>query len=155
MVYFLLCLGIFEISTLVGSHDPFILMPVSRSIIRKQLLGLNPRKAVGLDKIPSFFLHDGPNSIVEPVCHLINTSIFTEMVPSGFKQARVRPLFKKGSKLDAFYLSYQKFLRGLFMISFCTICRNKACCTSINRALEGPFQPIHVLLACLILLKPS
>ena len=85
----------------IGSRDPFILMPVSRGFIRKQLLGLNPRKAVGLDEIPSFFLRDGADSIVEPVCHIVNTSIFTEMVPSGFKQARVRPLFKKGSKLDA------------------------------------------------------
>ena len=76
-------------------------MPVSRRFIRAQLLSLNPKKAVGLDGVPSLFLRDGAESIIEPICHIINTSIFTEVVPSGFKQARVRPLFKKGSKLDA------------------------------------------------------
>ena len=46
------------------------------------------------------FLRDGSASIVEPLSHIINTSIFMEQVPLGFKQARVLPLFKKGSKLD-------------------------------------------------------
>ena len=68
--------------------------------IRKQLQALNPKKAVGLDELSSLFLRDGASVIVGPVQHIINISILTEAVPSCFKQARVLPLFKKGSKLD-------------------------------------------------------
>ena len=84
----------------VGGRDPFVLMPVSRHFIRKQLQSMNPRKAVGLDGIASVFLRDGATVITEPVAHIVNLSITTETVPSGFKQAKVLPLFKKGSKLD-------------------------------------------------------
>lgn len=84
----------------LGLRDRFILTPVSRFTIRKHLLSLNPKKAVGLDDVASNFLRDGANSIVEPVAHIINLSITTETVPSSFKDAKVLPLFKKGSKLD-------------------------------------------------------
>ena len=55
---------------------------------------------VGLDDISSLFLRDGAEVIVKPVQHIVNLSITTESVPSGFKQARVLPVFKKGSKVD-------------------------------------------------------
>ena len=55
----------------LGLRDPFILMPVSRRFIRAQLLSLNPKKAVGLDGVPSLFLRDGAESIIEPICHII------------------------------------------------------------------------------------
>ena len=68
--------------------------------IRKQLFSLNPRKAIGLDDVASRFLHDGAESIVSPVTHIVNISILNETVPAAFKEAKVVPLFKKGSKLD-------------------------------------------------------
>ena len=76
-------------------------MPVTSHFIRAQLRSLNVRKAVGLDEIPSLFLRDGADLLVTPISHIINSSIFTERVPLGFKQARVAPLYKKGSRLDA------------------------------------------------------
>ena len=86
--------------TKIGLRDPFVLMPVSSHFIRKQLLSLNSKKAVGLDDISSLFLRDGADSIIAPVSHMINMSIMSQTVPSAFKQARVLPLYKKGSKLD-------------------------------------------------------
>ena len=83
-----------------GLSHSFTLSPVSRHFVLKQLQSLNPNKAVGLDGISSKFLRDACDTIVEPVCHIINLSIITEVVPNGFKQAKVIPLFKKGSKLD-------------------------------------------------------
>ena len=53
-----------------------------------------------LDELSSLFLRDGAGAIVGPIQHVINISILTEVVPSSFKQARVLPLFKKGSKLE-------------------------------------------------------
>ena len=81
------------------SHS-FTLTPVSCGFILKQLRSLNPNKAIGLDGVSSRFLRDGADVIAEPVCHLVNMSILTETVPSGFKSAKVVPLFKKGSKLE-------------------------------------------------------
>ena len=45
-------------------------------------------------------MHDGAESIVLPVTHIINLSISNETVPAAFKDAKVVPVFKKGSKLD-------------------------------------------------------
>ena len=73
---------------------------MSRHFILKQLKSLDPNKAIGLDGISSRFLNDGAEAIVEPVSHIVNISILTETVPGSFKQAKVIPLFKKGSKLD-------------------------------------------------------
>ena len=87
--------------TRLRMRDPFVISPVSRHFIRQQLTTLNPKKAVGLDGISSRFLRDGATAIVEPVSHMINLSITTETVPTAFKVAKVVPLFKKGSKVDA------------------------------------------------------
>ena len=94
--------GIFNISNAVFRHvhfrnrASFTLSPVSRVFIRKQLLSLN---SVGLEDISSRFLRDGIGHIVEPISHIINISILTEVVPEGFKSAKVIPLFK-GSRLE-------------------------------------------------------
>ena len=85
---------------LSGASTSFTLSPVSRGFLLKQLRGLNPHKAIGLDGISSRVLRDSADAIIEPVSHIINISILTETVPSSFKQAKVIPLFKKGNKSD-------------------------------------------------------
>ena len=84
----------------VGLRSRFVLSPVSRHFVTTQLASLDPKKAIGLDSLSSFFLRDGAESVSLPVLHIINISILTETVPESFKEARVVPLFKKGSKLD-------------------------------------------------------
>ena len=85
----------------MGLREKFVISPVSHSFIRKQLLSLNPNKAIGLDGISSRFLRDGVDKITGPINHIVNLSIITETVPMGFKLAKVVPLFKKGSRVDA------------------------------------------------------
>ena len=85
---------------IIGTKPSFVLSPVTSHFIRKQLSSLDPRKAIGLDDVASRFLHDGAESIVLPVTHIINLSISNETVPAAFKDAKVVPVFKKGSKLD-------------------------------------------------------
>ena len=84
----------------LGLRPSFVLSAVSTHFIRKQLCSLNPRKAIGLDGISSLFLRDAVDHIVIPVSHIINLSLLSESVPRSFKEARVVPLYKKGSKLD-------------------------------------------------------
>ena len=84
-----------------GIHSPsFTLSPVSRKFIFDQLSSLKKDKSTGLDGISSRFLKDGADAIVNPVLHVINLSITSEVVPIEFKKARVKPLFKKGSRLN-------------------------------------------------------
>ena len=78
----------------------FTLTPVSKHFVLKQILSFNPRKGAGLDDISPRFLHDGAEHLACPIQHIINLSILTETVPSGLKQAKVVPIFKKGSRLD-------------------------------------------------------
>ena len=78
----------------------FTLSPVSRAFIRSQLVSLKTDKSTGLDGIPPRFLKDGADFLVEPIAHIVNFSILSEAVPSGFKNARVKPLYKKGSRLE-------------------------------------------------------
>ena len=80
----------------LGLRSCFVLSPVSRHFIVTQLASLDPKKAIGLDDLSSFFLRDAANSITLP----INASILTKTVPESFKEAHVVPLFKKGSKLE-------------------------------------------------------
>ena len=61
---------------------------------------LKVNKSTGLDGISSRFLKDGADVIADPILHIINLSISSEIVPSEFKMARVKPLFKKGSRLE-------------------------------------------------------
>ena len=84
-----------------GVHGPsFILATVSRHYILKQLEAIKVDKSTGLDNISPRFLKDGAQLLVEPIAHIVNFSITSETVPSGFKNARVKPLYKKGSRLD-------------------------------------------------------
>ena len=84
----------------LGLRSRFVLSPVSRHFITTNLAALDPKKAIGLDDLSSFFFKDGADSISLPIMHIINIFILTETVPESFKEARVIPLFKKGSKLD-------------------------------------------------------
>ena len=84
----------------LGMKPRFTLTAVSTHFVRKQLASLDPKKAVGLDNVSSLFLRDGASSLATPVAHIINMSITNETVPKSFKDAKVIPLFKKGSRLD-------------------------------------------------------
>ena len=80
--------------------NSFELSPVSRFDILKELNCLETGKSVGLDGLSARFLKDGAVVLADPITHIVNFSISAESVPSGFKDARVKPLYKKGGKLD-------------------------------------------------------
>ena len=79
----------------------FTLMPVGVHFIRGVLENMKPNKSTGLDDISARFLKDGMDFLVGPIGHIVNSSIMTEIVPDVFKDARLTPLYKKGSRLEA------------------------------------------------------
>ena len=64
------------------------------------LKGLNPSKAAGIDNLSGKFLKDGADILARPISQLCNLSIKLNLFPRSRKIAKVKPLFKKGSKTD-------------------------------------------------------
>ena len=64
------------------------------------LKGLNPSKAAGIDNLSGKFLKDGAHVLARPISQLCNLSIKLNSFPRSCKIAKVKPLFKKGSKTD-------------------------------------------------------
>ena len=64
------------------------------------LKGLNPSKAAGIDNLSGNFLKDGADMLARPISQLCNLSIKLNSSPRSCKIAKVKPLFKKGSKTD-------------------------------------------------------
>ena len=65
------------------------------------LLTTNPSKAAGLDNLAGKFLREGASVLVTPVTEICNLSIRLSAFPDKCKIAKLKPLFKKGSKTEA------------------------------------------------------
>ena len=84
----------------VSTHTNFNLSHVSEEFVYKELCKLNPQKSTGIDDISPIFLKDGASELKGALTFIINLSIDTKTVPDEMKFAKVKPLFKKGSRLD-------------------------------------------------------
>jgi hypothetical protein len=81
--------------SMVNTHFKFnTITPEQVSAILNKL---NVNKATGLDLIPAWILKQCSCTLAKPLTHIFNKSIESCMVPSLFKQAKVKPLFKKGN----------------------------------------------------------
>ena len=69
-------------------------------LLESILKGLNPSKAAGIDNLSGKFLKDGAHVLARPISELFNLSIKLNSFPRSCKFAKVKPLFKKGSKTD-------------------------------------------------------
>ena len=66
--------------------------------IKRILACFDASKAAGLDGICSKFLKDAAEVLVLPLCSLVNLSIKRPLFPDSCKIAKLKFLFKKGSK---------------------------------------------------------
>ena len=78
----------------------FELCNATLETMRKILGCLDSLKATGLDGISWKFLKDGAEVLALPLCNLVNLSIKQSLFPDQCKIAKLKPLFKKGSKSD-------------------------------------------------------
>ena len=79
----------------------FVLKKVSEDFVYKELLKLNPSKSTGLDEIPARFIRDGASVLKIPITFIVNLSLSSGKVPDDMKVARVKPLYKNNSSLEA------------------------------------------------------
>jgi len=70
------------------------------NVVRKLLLKLNERKAMGLHYTPNKFLKMATNIVAPSLTQIIIKSIGTGLFPTEWKLARVTPIFKKGKRDD-------------------------------------------------------
>ena len=61
---------------------------------------LDISKAVGIDKISGRFLNDRANILAKPIAKIYNISISSGLFSSDCKIAKLKPLYKKGSKTN-------------------------------------------------------
>ena len=76
------------------------LQPVDEITIVELLKNLKPSKAPGMDSITGRFLRDGAAVLALPISQLCNLSISSSTFPNSCKMAKLKPIFKKGSKTD-------------------------------------------------------
>ena len=66
----------------------------------KLLKNVEVTKAAGIDQISGKFLKDGARILAKPISQLCNLSMTLGSFPDACKIAKVKPLFRKGSKTD-------------------------------------------------------
>ena len=79
-------------------NSKFQFSPVSQETILKLLKNIDESKAAGLDNLSGKFLKDGASVLAKPISQICNLSIKYSQFPSNCKIAKLKPLFKKGSK---------------------------------------------------------
>ena len=78
----------------------FQLLEMSPGKISSILKSLNPSKVAGTDNLSGKFLKDSTHVLAQPISQFCNLSIKLNSFPRSCKIAKVKPLFKKGSKTD-------------------------------------------------------
>ena len=61
---------------------------------------INTSKATGIGRLPGTFLKVGANVLAKPVIDIYNLSISLNKFSSAFKLAKIKPIFKKGRKVN-------------------------------------------------------
>ena len=81
--------------------SPYPSMPtikVTENGVKKLLHKLNPKKAVGPDKVPTRILRDYADEVAPILQTIFQQSLDTGVVPDDWKKANVAAVFKKGNK---------------------------------------------------------
>ena len=74
--------------------------PVSSETIQKNLDNIDTDTAAGIDKISGKYLRDGASLLAEPISQLCNISIKYSTFPTECNIAKLKLLYKKGSKAE-------------------------------------------------------
>ena len=88
------------VSTKVPSDTEFKIPLTNQTFIKSFLSNLNVNKSTGLDNIGPKILKLSANVITPSILFIVNKSISFNKFPNLWKEAKVKPLFKSGSKDD-------------------------------------------------------
>ena len=79
-------------------ENSFHFSEVTEDSIFKQLISINSNKAAGMDNISGKFLKEGAKFLALPLSQICNLSIKLSVFPNECKLAKLKPLYKKGSR---------------------------------------------------------
>ena len=78
----------------------FTLKQVTEEAVLELLLSVNTSKVAGLDNLSGKFLKEGAAVLVKPITSICNLSINHSVFPEKCKNAKLKPLYKKGLKTE-------------------------------------------------------
>ena len=81
-------------------NQKFTFSATSKDEVLKLLKDTNPEKPVGIDNLSGRFLKDGAVVLTLPISKLCNLSMKCSKFSLDCKIAKLKPLYKKGSKTD-------------------------------------------------------
>ena len=81
-------------------NQKFTFLPTSEDEVLKLLKDTNPEKAAGTDNFSRRLLKDCAVVTALPILELCDLSIKLSKFPLGYKIAKFKSLYKKGSKTD-------------------------------------------------------
>ena len=119
----------------------------------KILKNFGEAKYSGIDEISGIFLKDGAKLLITPITELRNLSISSVTFPDACKIAKLKSLFKKGTRTDPNSPSnldsatYIQSLERVNMNKLWNFLTNTKFCINFNQGLGKTIQPIF---ACLI-----
>ena len=82
------------------SHNKLNFQTVQSNTISNLLKACNINKAAGIDDVSGRFLKDGADVLAIPITQICNLSIKLSHFPEDCKPAKLKPLYKKGTKTD-------------------------------------------------------
>lgn len=100
----------------VKSSNEFNFVAVNEDIVRKTIENLNPKKATGVDTLPSKLLRKAAPYISQTVQNMFNNTLVTESFPDSMKLAEVSPLLKTDENLNRKIYRPVSILPGLSKI---------------------------------------
>ena len=86
-------------SSFTISND-FCLSNISEEKVLKIMTNIASSKAAGADKLSGRFLKDGTNILAKPISAICNLSISQGFFPNACKVVKLKPIFKKGKKIN-------------------------------------------------------
>ncbi|MEW8547445.1 MAG: reverse transcriptase family protein [Candidatus Thiodiazotropha sp.] len=89
-----------HINSNVPSDTFFDIPEINTSFVRKFLTTLDCTKATGLDDIGPRLLKIAPDILSGSIAFIVNKSLISGIFPDIWKEAKVNPVFKSGSKDD-------------------------------------------------------
>ena len=81
-------------------RNDFKLQSTSEDIVYRILSNIDPFKSAGIDNISGKFIKEGALILARPITQLCNLSIKLSSFPTRCKIAKLKPIYKKGSKSD-------------------------------------------------------
>ena len=123
------------------SEDKYIsTASVTEEEMKEYLRNLKPNKSPGTDEIHPYLLRECASTLAKPLSILFNMSIKLGKLPSEWKQAEIRPIYKKkGSKSDP--SNYRPVsLTSITCKIFEKVIKKSLCNHLINNNLLSPHQ---------------